>query len=106
MGLNTNGSPLANDGVGISWLGEASASQPVGGGAGKYDVTRPMAWGVDEADTPHAIGGGANRVSAEVTRVDAKAPGVRLMLIWSLARVSASSASPGASVRRGVLPMI
>jgi hypothetical protein len=58
-----------------------------------------MAWGADGAGTPHSIGRGAIGVGAGATRVDADALGVRLTLVRSLARESASS------TRRGVLPV-
>jgi hypothetical protein len=60
-----------------------------------------MARGAGGADTPHAIEGGASRVGARATCVDASS--VRLMLVRSLARVSTSSTSPGASTGRGAL---
>jgi hypothetical protein len=60
-----------------------------------------MARGAGGAGTPHAIGGGASRVGARATCVDASS--VRLMLVRSLAKESTSSTSPGASTGRGAL---
>jgi hypothetical protein len=52
---------------------------------------------------PPCYRGGTSRVGAGAARVDVDALGVRLTLVRSLARESASLAGPGTSTGRGVL---